>query len=131
MTIAKNNLRTFGTLSILAFVSWLGMILHNAQELPTLTLVSPEEFYPTLIYIALLLAYILLPRKRIVLLLFLVWALLHLIVGGILTVISFSFLPFYPEQTLSHYLAHVVYSIAQLPLIFWVWRELRAEARTS
>lgn len=131
MTNTKTDSRTLFAFSFLIFLSWLGMMLHNAQELPQLTLLSPEELYPTLIYVALMLAYIRLPRKRVTLQLILGWALLHLFVGGILTVIPFPFLPFYPEQTPQHYLAHVVYSVAQLPLIAFIWGELRVARAPS
>ena len=46
-------------------------------------------------------------------------------VGGIVTVIPFAFLPFYPEQSPRHYFAHVVYSVAQLPLLWLLVRRLR------
>lgn len=117
MIITQSNSRSLGLLVFYAFLSWLGMMLHNAQELPQLTILSPEEFYPTLVYLALLLASVLLPWKRAVSILLLIWAVLHLFGGGVLTVIPFPFLPFYPEQTFQHYLAHVIYSVAQLPLI--------------
>jgi len=42
---------------------------------------------------------------------------LQLIGGAILSVLPLSFLPFMPEQSLSHYLSHVVLGIAQIPLI--------------
>jgi hypothetical protein len=39
------------------------------------------------------------------------------LVGAVVTVIPFSFLPFAPAQTMTHYLAHLVYGAMQLPLI--------------
>ena len=42
---------------------------------------------------------------------------LQLIGGAIISVLPLSFLPFVPEQSLSHYLSHVVLGIAQIPLI--------------
>ena len=106
-------------------LSWLGMMIHNAIELPQLTLLSPEVGIPTLIYIVLALGGWLLPNKRMWATALFVWGLLHLLGGGILSVIPFPFLPFYPEQSLRHYFAHVVYSVAQLPLL-WLWvRQLR------
>lgn len=38
--------------------------------------------------------------------------------GGALTAFPLSWLPFKPDQTLSHYAVHIVYAVAQLPLIF-------------
>ena len=42
---------------------------------------------------------------------------LQLIGGAIISVLPLSFLPFVPEQSLSHYLSHVVLGITQIPLI--------------
>lgn len=57
------------------------------------------------------------------------WATLHLVVGAVITVIPFGFLPFTPEQSLRHYLAHVVYGLAQLPLIIVMVQEIRRPIR--
>jgi len=117
--------RPVGVMAAFTVLSWLGMMIHNAVELPQLTLLHPEVGLPSLIYIALFAAWWLLPYKRAASILLFIWALLHLLGGGILSVIPFSFLPFYPEQSLRHYFAHVVYSVAQLPLL-WLWvRQLR------
>jgi hypothetical protein len=126
MTIARTDTRSALLVTFYTFLSWLGMMLHNAQELPKMTLLDPQELLPTLMYLALLLAYLFLPWRRVTAALLLVWAGLHLVGGGIITVIPFAFLPFYPEQSLQHYLAHIVYAAAQLPLIVFMWRELRA-----
>lgn len=126
MTIPRIDARSALVVMFYTFLSWLGMMLHNAQELPKMTMLDPQELLPTLVYIALLLAYLLLPWRRVTAALLLVWALLHLVGGGIITVIPFAFLPFYPAQNLQHYLAHIVYSAAQLPLILFLWRGLRA-----
>lgn len=46
------------------------------------------------------------------------WALglIHLL-GACVTVLPLAFLPFVPEQTVSHYLAHAIYAAGQLPLL--------------
>lgn len=46
------------------------------------------------------------------------WALglIHLL-GACITVLPLAFLPFVPEQTVSHYLVHVIYAAGQLPLL--------------
>lgn len=98
-------------------LSWLGGYIHNFIELPQLTLLSLENSLTALVAAMLFLGWWLLPYKRIAAGLFLAWALLHFIVGAVITVIPFSFLPFYPEQTLIHYVAHLVYGLTQLPLI--------------
>ena len=39
------------------------------------------------------------------------------LVGGLLSVFPFGWLPFTPEQTASHYGVHVIYAVCQLPLL--------------
>lgn len=39
------------------------------------------------------------------------------LVGGALSALPLGWLPFKPDQTLSHYAVHVVYAVAQLPLM--------------
>lgn len=56
--------------------------------------------------------------SRPVLLATVAWALL-VVVGGGGSVLPLSVLPFVPEQSVSHYAAHVVYAALQLPLL-WV-----------
>jgi hypothetical protein len=58
------------------------------------------------------------------------WALgLLQLVGAIVTVLPLAFLPFKPEQTLSHYLVHVVYAAAQIPLLLLALRLGRRRVR--
>ena len=56
---------------------------------------------------------------------------LTLLVGAVLTVIPFPFLPFYPEQTLEHYLAHLVYGLAQVPLVVSIFMEIQRTQRAT
>ena len=121
--------RQFGIIAGFAFLSWLGMMIHNAIELPQLTILNPQIGLPTLVYIILVLGWWRAAPKRVWAIALLSWALLHLLVGGIITVIPFSFLPFYPEQRLRHYLSHVIYSVAQLPLIIKTFQSLRPAQR--
>jgi hypothetical protein len=110
-------------IATLTLVSWLGEVVHNAFELPQLTLLGPENSLPGLFSLLLFMGWWKQPRGRKVWRWLLIgWAAFHLIGGGILSVIPFSFLPFYPEQSLQHYLAHVIYSVTQLPLIWVLWR---------
>src|SRR5690242_3770770 len=55
-----------------------------------------------------------------------VWALglIHLL-AAVLTVLPLAFLPFVPEQTVSHYLVHAVYAVAQFPLLLVALRLAR------
>ncbi|MEO5939786.1 MAG: hypothetical protein ABIQ76_02765 [Candidatus Limnocylindrales bacterium] len=45
------------------------------------------------------------------------WALLNLVGGGIISVLPLGLFPFAPEQSLGHDGAHVVYAVAQIPLV--------------
>jgi hypothetical protein len=107
-------------------LSWLGEVIHNKAELPQLTLLSPENSITGLVSLGLFVLWWKgsLPWGSILLL---AWALIHLIGGAILSVIPFSFLPFYPEQSLQHYAMHIVYGVAQIPLIALLVRDLRAK----
>ena len=49
-------------------------------------------------------------------------------IGGIVTVLPLPILPFVPEQSITHYGAHVVYTIGQVPLVVLAYRALGAPA---
>ena len=106
-------------------LSWFGLFVHNAIELPSLNLLSPENSLPALVAMLLFVGWWLLPTKRLAAALLLVWGLLHLVGGAIVTVIPFSFLPFVPEQDFTHYFAHFLYGLAQLPLIGIMIQQIR------
>jgi len=122
MHTTETNYRS-GYVVAFAVLSWLGLTIHNAVELPRLTILSPEAGIPTLVYIVLVIGWWRFPNQRLWEIMLFVWALLHLVGGGITTVIPFSFLPFYPEQSLKHYLTHVLYSVTQLPLMVVLFRQ--------
>lgn len=46
------------------------------------------------------------------------FALVNLL-GAILTVYPFDFLPFIPEQSLNHYISHLLFGMLQLPLLYF------------
>ena len=71
------------------------------------------------------------PGSRMPAVLLLVLGMLHLLGGGIISVIPFKFLPYYPEQSVQHYLAHIVYGVAQLPLIIAMIRQIRQSPRSA
>ena len=125
-TIAEK--RPFTQLALFLSLSWLGMFVHNMLELP-LSLLSPENSLPGLVSIFLFLGWWLLPYRRLLTAAILGWALLHLLVGGILSVLPLPVWPFVPEQSLAHYLSHLIYSLAQLPLIGLTLSQLRIHQR--
>lgn len=96
--------------------SWSAMLAHNLVELP-LTPLDIENTGPLVVDLALLAAYWRHPTSRGVHVAILGWALLNLVVGGVVTVLPLPVLPFVPEQSVSHYLAHAGYAIGQLPLV--------------
>lgn len=106
-------------------LSWLGEFLHNRSELSQLSLFSPENSSMALLAIGLFLLWWKVPGSRIPAFLLLVLGLIHLVGGGLLSVLPLGFLPFYPEQSLQHYLAHFLYGLMQLPLIIAMFWQLR------
>lgn len=117
--------RSLGLVAALLALSWLGLFVHNSIELPSLNLLSPENSLPALVAVLLFAGWWLLPTRRLAAALVLVWGLLHLVGGAIVTVIPFSFLPFVPEQDFIHYFAHFLYGLAQLPLIGVMIQQMR------
>jgi hypothetical protein len=115
--------RWIWVMSIVVAVAWLGLYVHNIAELPGQSLISPESFGP-LIFSATLFA-IWFWWRRIGAWLLLVWAAVN-VLGAILTVLPLPILPFEPEQSVSHYLFHVLYGATQLPLIWAAIASLRA-----
>lgn len=115
------------TLSLLA---WAGMIVHNLAELPDLAWYRPEVAIPTGISSILVLGWFKQPEfRRYWTWLLIAWTSIHLIVGGVLSVLPFAFWPFYPAQSFSHYLVHVVYSAAQIPLLVLLKGQLQRSTR--
>jgi hypothetical protein len=109
---------------IAAVVSWLGLYLHNVADLPGQTLLSPESALPAVVL--LLPAGVWFTRyRRLAAGLFQGWVWLHLVGGAILSVLPLPILPFRPEQSLHHYAFHVVYGLAQVPLLITTIRYLR------
>jgi hypothetical protein len=123
-TLALNG-RFAVAIAIATVLSWLGEVVHNALELPGLTVLSPEASIPGAIAALLLSVYFFSPYTRVALWLLLSWGILGLIGGGILSVLPIGIFPFSPAQNLQHYLAHVLYSAAELPLILTALIQLR------
>lgn len=113
-------------LAWLTFVSWLGAYIHTTLELK-LAIWRPENSGPALIGLLLFLAWWQQPSQR------RLWAGLllgwtatgHLFLGAILSVLPVPIWPFVPEQSLGHYVSHLIYWVAQLPLIWVLWRDIR------
>ena len=123
--------RSHGLVAALLALSWLGLFVHNSIELPALNLLSAENSLPALVAVVLFAGWWLLPTRRLAAALLLVWGLLHLVGGAIVTVIPFSFVPFVPDQNFTHYFAHFLYGLAQLPLIGVMIQQIRRLPKTG
>jgi hypothetical protein len=130
-TPAATAATELGPILLFGLLSWLGEYLHNLFELPQLTLLSPENGLPALTTLVLVGVWALGPSRRIGAWLLLLWAALHLVGGAIVSVLPLEFLPFYPAQTLAHYAAHLLYGLAQVPLILLMIKALRAQPATK
>ena len=119
-----------GLMAVAFALSWLSMLGHNLAELP-LTAADIENTGPLMVDVMLLFAYWRRPSSRGVQVAILGWAGLNLLIGGLVTVLPLPFLPFAPEQTLSHYLTHIAYALGQLPLLVAALGALRASTRVS
>jgi len=68
-------------------VVWSGVILHNVADLPGQTPVSPESLYPTIVTVALLVLWLVPATRTASTWALLAWSALHLVGGGILSVL--------------------------------------------
>lgn len=110
----------------LTFLSWLGAYIHTTMELQ-LPVWRPENSGPALVGLVLFLGWWRDPQRR----RFWTWLLLawtaggHLVAGALLSVLPLPLWPFVPEQSAGHYFSHVIYGIAQLPLIWVLLKDIR------
>ena len=107
--------------------SALSMLAHNLYELP-LSPLDIENSGPIAFAGILGIAYAARQDSKAVAAALLGWGVLNLVIGGIVSVLPLSILPFVPEQSVAHYAAHVVYTLGQVPLVLLSYRAL---ARTS
>lgn len=108
-------------------LSWLGLAIHNWADLGAQVLPGPETVAPTAVYLLLAAAWMT-PARRPAAWLMLLWGWLHLIGGGLLSVLPIPLWPFQPEQSLHHYAFHVIYAAAQVPLVVALSAFLRQSA---
>jgi hypothetical protein len=111
---------------IAALVAWIGLYLHNVNDLPEQTLFSPETLYPTLFMAGLVALWVFRPSRATTWAL-LGWTALNLFLGGVVSVLPLPVLPFEPEQSVKHYAFHAVYTLTQVPLLMLLARRLRPE----
>ncbi len=114
--LSARSLKPTSVMMALAMASsWGSMLAHNLYELPLAPL-DLENSGPLVVAAGLLGTYCMASHARSVAMAILGWALLNLVIGGIVTVLPLPVLPFEPEQSVGHYLAHVGYSLGQVPL---------------
>ena len=108
-----------------------GMVAHNVLEFGPAFLLRPETLIPLAIFGLFALLAWARPANAAVHVLLLGWAVLNLIGGGILSVLPLGLFPFQPEQSLRHYAIHVIYGVAQIPLVVLAARALSRRGRPA
>lgn len=108
-----------------------GMLVHNLIEFGPAFLLGPETLLPVVLY-AVLVVFAGREASGIWVRVALVaWVLLNLVGGGVLSVLPLAILPFIPEQSGGHYAAHLVYAVAQVPLLLIAVRAVRTDDATT
>ena len=109
-------------------VAWSGFFVHNVAEFGDQTVLTPDTFLPTSVWIAASVLWLVPATRTAGAWILLAWAVINL-TGGAISVLPVSFLPFEPEQTIEHYAFHGLYAATQLPLIgvtaVWLSRSAR------
>src|SRR4051794_10947581 len=105
-----------------------GMLAHNVLELGPAFLVDPQTLIPLGIFATLAILAARETAGRAAWTALFGWGLLNLVAGGILSVLPIGLFPFQPEQSLAHYLVHVMYTLAEVPLVLVAWSGIRASA---
>jgi hypothetical protein len=107
-----------------------GMLAHNVYEFGPSFLFDPQTLIPLGIFVVLAILAARETAGRATWVALLAWAVLNLVGGGILSVVLIGLFPSQLEQSLGHYGAHVVYTLAEVPLALVAWSGIRA-SRTS
>ncbi len=114
--------RQVQSVGIAVALSILGTVFHNGREFGLEGLLAMETgtIPIVLIEITLFVLWWQAPGIRNVAMASLgLLAFLHLVGGAIISVLPLQALPFEPEQSFDHYFSHVIYGLAQLPLIWF------------
>ncbi len=98
-------------------VSYVGIWVHEFHRVPASLGLTPEGLLSLLLpAVVVFLAWWRFPRHAGPIAAMWGLGLLHLL-GACVTILPLAFLPFVPEQTITHYLVHAVYAVAQIPLL--------------
>jgi hypothetical protein len=118
--------------AVLMTLSWLGMVIHNRAEFPRMSVMRPEYVIPTLVSVALYLLWLARgEEERLWSWSLLAWTGMHLVIGAWLSVMPLPIWPFVPEQSVGHYLSHVIYGILQVPLVVYLVAKLEWRLRVE
>jgi hypothetical protein len=79
-------------------VAWSGFFVHNVAEFGDQTVLTPDTFLPTWVWIAASVLWLVPATRTAGAWILLAWAVINL-TGGAISVLPVSFLPFEPEQT--------------------------------
>ena len=115
--MSDHRLPSAAVVVVASVIAAAGMATHNVFEFGPAFLARPETVIPLAIFGLLALLAWAKPASPIASVPLLAWAVLNLVGGGILSVLPVGLFPFQPEQSLGHYAIHVVYTVAQVPLV--------------
>jgi hypothetical protein len=108
-------------------LSWLGFWVHELFRLPVQFGFTLESvLFHLLPALIIFLAWWRFPQSMLPLSGMWVLGILHGLGGGVLSVLPLPIWPFVPEQTVSHYIVHGVYFIAQIPLLLLAFTLMRS-----
>ena len=122
--MTERRLPSAAAFALASVIAAAGMVAHNVLEFGPAFLLRPETVIPLAIFGLFALLAWARPANAIVHVLLLAWAMLNLVGGGILSVLPVGLFPFQPEQSLRHYTIHVIYGVAQIPLVVLAARAL-------
>ncbi len=114
-------------LAVSAFGAW----YHNTREFPGMPLTAPEMLSAIVPAVVIAIWWLARPGRALWWVTVVWVVLLNLGVGAVLTVLPLPILPFEPEQSMSHYMTHLFYLLAQIPAVYLLFRwrdELREPA---
>lgn len=99
-------------------VSALGGWAHNALE--GFSFLSVEMAMTLVPALALIIGWLVAPSRPLWWA-SMIWVGLNLVGGAVLSVLPLPVFPFTPDQSVGHYLSHVLYGVAQLPALYALW----------
>jgi hypothetical protein len=129
--MTDRRLPSAAVLVLASVIAAAGLVAHNVLEFGPAFLLRPETVIPLAIFGLFALLVWARPASAIVHVLLLAWAVLNLVGGGILSVLPLGLFPFQPEQSLRHYAIHVIYAVAQIPLVVLAARALRRRGHAA